>query len=963
MEEALQSVSSDSAVKAIVSEMQQPFASGSTVSIWRNTQLFQPEAAITSRDDASGHFWRRFRNAYRYGIQGIAVSSPDASGTCSVVVAEPPPHVSLENLRTILPDATVFRQQLGHDGALFDVVGTLSGDAAAIGNALRKLNKLLYWTDYKAFVYKEPFKPNPLDARLFKVNVDPTAKELLSWVSADGGKLTIADSSESITYDELRKRPDSVVCSLDSKDLVLWWIPTGTVFENCVVQARQFALDSDLIVGAIQSNGLVLCARKRVAPYDVLPPLRVETLALLASVKGQAHLFQTYNDCGPGAGDYDAEWNWSSITMSPELLDTEYGDLLNVADQTIKGWSEAGETVDQGFENYPKPADFPFNNRALSDVVNQDDQNSSVTFNWNTKGSGHAVAFQSGTVYSPGVTGSLSVSYISGRASEDDSKIVRLEEEGYKYFSTRGDATITRVNQYTIISQIFHNLSGPSVTEPTPKITRVDDALIECAVELIKKLDSYDESDIPRLADGDPLGARYQKSNRSGKEPFSKTYLQALLLDGLNVWQHLSDEGKSEIGPSKYPSEVGDEQLNSLRLLMYEAGREIDGPEIIDARTRPDGKAWVHTQAIAFTNSGPNKPDAIGGHNLDMPLKTYKIDEELGSGEVRVADDGSITVSKDFESKIANVQRDFDRGSLEGESITDAEARLKGLLDKAETVPERSADTVLGSADLPEQSDGFKSDSVAALPTVPKITPPADVANVFAASADSPNILVVKSGDYFWIGGRGFHPVPTNGMSDAVDATIAKVQAGGSGGIGGGGEPPNVEFKNFDSGGDEWKSFMGEVRRKGKGQGLPDEVLAIFGKAKNRINLSDYDIAKTKIEVGEVVQEAGRTTQTIDFKLQPKVATLKETIIRIVIKFHEKATELTRKVLGKALAGRWAQISTEGAQPGADAVQVFGRELRRLQKMHDFDFEITVTANNDDWRIAENRSRRLGVEV
>ena len=34
--------------------------------------------------------------------------------------------------------------------------------------------------------------------------------------------------------------------------LVVWWIPSGVPISDCLVPGRQFALDSDLIAGAVK---------------------------------------------------------------------------------------------------------------------------------------------------------------------------------------------------------------------------------------------------------------------------------------------------------------------------------------------------------------------------------------------------------------------------------------------------------------------------------------------------------------------------------------------------------------------------------------------------------------------------------------------------------------------------------------------------------------------------------------
>ena len=148
---------------------------------------------------------------------------------------------------------------------------------------------------------------------------------------------------------------------------------------------RQFAVDSDLILGAIATRDhLAVFGRERVTPVRLLPPLRVETLALLASV-GTSELAQSYERKRIFAGRFDEERDWAPTDLSPELLNTEYGSLLNITDQILKSWSMNGLIKYEAF-NYPAPSSWPFL-RPLNKELNAE----ALTFNWNTAGAGYAV--------------------------------------------------------------------------------------------------------------------------------------------------------------------------------------------------------------------------------------------------------------------------------------------------------------------------------------------------------------------------------------------------------------------------------------------------------------------------------------------------------------------------------------------------------------------------------------------
>src|SRR5262249_17486653 len=150
-------------------------------------------------------------------------------------------------------------------------------------------------------------------------------------------------------------------------------------------ELRQFALDSDLILGAVKKGDCVLAvARERSVPIDVLPPLRTETILQLAKANTD-ELAQSYErnnvlagKLPPSAGP-DMGKDWAPIYLSGELIDTEYGSLLNLTDQLLKSWSMAGHVSYDHF-SYPAPTEFP-----LGVALTEFAHTMEVTFNWNTK--------------------------------------------------------------------------------------------------------------------------------------------------------------------------------------------------------------------------------------------------------------------------------------------------------------------------------------------------------------------------------------------------------------------------------------------------------------------------------------------------------------------------------------------------------------------------------------------------
>ena len=86
---------------------------------------------------------------------------------------------------------------------------------------------------------------------------------------------------------------------------------------------------------------------------NVLWPLRTESILTLASAH-TADLGQSYERtrvfAGKLASGGDAGRDWAPIYLSDQLVDTEVGSLLNLTDQILKSWSQAGQ-VD--YDNFP----------------------------------------------------------------------------------------------------------------------------------------------------------------------------------------------------------------------------------------------------------------------------------------------------------------------------------------------------------------------------------------------------------------------------------------------------------------------------------------------------------------------------------------------------------------------------------------------------------------------------------
>ena len=87
--------------------------------------LATPALGQTGSNSADA-VWRSFRTAYHYHIQRIGLTEPDSDGTRVLLIAEPPPQVTLASLRALSPSrlqhSIVKRQTVGYYGWVADVL-------------------------------------------------------------------------------------------------------------------------------------------------------------------------------------------------------------------------------------------------------------------------------------------------------------------------------------------------------------------------------------------------------------------------------------------------------------------------------------------------------------------------------------------------------------------------------------------------------------------------------------------------------------------------------------------------------------------------------------------------------------------------------------------------------------------------------------------------------------------------
>jgi hypothetical protein len=216
--------------------------------------------------------------------------------------------------------------------------------------------------------------------------------------------------------------------------------------------------------------------------------------ALDLAATRDAELAQSYERTAFGAGSAFERWDWAPIYLSNELLDTEYGSLLNVADQMLKGWSQCG-TVDYYNFPHPAPSRFPFDgplNRQLK--ANQ------LLFNFNTTGFGISAKTDVGYIYAITRSGALPVIYRPEQAEKPSEATKKAEDEAYRYYAALNEPLLARVVQYASLYQIFFNYDVQTDEVRNYPTWKQSEARKAVALTLLKHMREATPNDIDKAA-------------------------------------------------------------------------------------------------------------------------------------------------------------------------------------------------------------------------------------------------------------------------------------------------------------------------------------------------------------------------------------------------------------------------------------------------------------------------------
>lgn len=467
--------------------------------------LFAENGACQASRNSSS-VYNDFRNKYPFHFQTVGLAEyPDNS--CLFLISEPTPDVTEEGIRQMFSQydysLDVRKHKLGYDGYIKDVLIVVrSISHGQIVQIEKKLHKLLYSSDYKAerATLELPVKKGKAFFSKYNINYKISLAELNDWFIAKN-ELFFNASGERFGVKSLLNSNRSGVFLSENPGFVAWVINKNDNLSQKKSDIRQFALDSDLLLGAFSNTKkLVIIGRERQAgSLQELQPLCIETVLMLATYRDPS-LSQSLDMNDVLAGKVQGRnYDWCPTYLSDILENTEYGDLLTINDVLLKDWSESGKL--QFFDvKYPEPKSYPFMKPLSDQLLNSQGQNC-IVYNWNTTGAVYSMRMSDYSIYALANTGALPVSYYNDQHSNvsvGDS----YEKKAYQYFAEINNTDLARAVQYSFLYSVFYDNSiYAHTTYTTKKASSLKPYLLEGKVRtLLNNIKNASSSEIINIA-------------------------------------------------------------------------------------------------------------------------------------------------------------------------------------------------------------------------------------------------------------------------------------------------------------------------------------------------------------------------------------------------------------------------------------------------------------------------------
>jgi hypothetical protein len=643
--------------------------------------------------------WLHVRQAYPNHSQTLAQCENKLTGERVIVLTEPPPHLVRGNAESIVkalfsvPISSVQhkRHALGYDGWTEDLVivarPRTTEQVKALSDGLALLSMFAYGSSYKAEV-EDITRLAPAKYWEAPPAVEVTAEELFSWLLGPKAEMLVPlDGGDGATLKERAARKETGAYQSESTapGFIVALLPAGLSADlnNHVDDLRRFAIDTDTFLGALRitDDRVALVGRERTASLAAMPPLRVETLLLLASYRS-AQLSQSYERHRAFAGKLYSRagdlfgWDWAPVLLSDVLIDTELGSLLNLTDDMLKGWSESGRIEYKGF-SHDKPKQFPFTNTGAFKLLAA----KSLTYNWNTAGVGVVSTKDHVDIFVIHNTGSLPVSYFPEGSQSDavaKAKLIRAEDTAYKYFSSLRNPLLGRAVQYAALFQVFQAFD---MQAKPPQAEAPDAASFTTVEELLEKevnqaLAGLADPATPSTADF-LLSVAYFKFGDKGREfefrdiPEVNAELKKLRIKAAAKIAKLDRENPSWRKDYIKQWTAGEPMPKDLKVQVDDLGNHELSLVVVSEQVREgvlsvtqhDPVGWIKTPSIVVSR-GEDR-ELTGGHNIGGEPTRVELDASIPVGKVEASgsyEDGRVLRINPADGPAAqDIVRTFDR--------------------------------------------------------------------------------------------------------------------------------------------------------------------------------------------------------------------------------------------------------------------------------------------------------------
>lgn len=631
------------------------------------------EQTIRSNEPLAAHH-QTVRKNYPYYVQGVFVA--DVGGNeALVLVTEPPPNIDVTDLQRALESAPgqIFTQSVGADGWVKDIgfVVQHEGDAD-LADRLARVANVLHGTSYG-------FAPMPV--------IPPAPSNDLS---IDIGAPTLGALLETETFTQM-ERPMSAqqllargVPGLALGDqTVAFVLPDGSDLCSMQVELRKFAVESDLILGAeTDGDTTLILARKRRVAHGVLPPLRVETILSLgaADFKEVGQSFERHAiPAGIVPGTLEA---WAPIYLSDNVIDTEFGGLLNITDQMLKSWSLGGKIDYRNFD-YPPPQPWPLN-QDLHELLGAD----SIVFNWNTGGASMLLVDSNARgMLAMSRGGSLPMQYNPDQPTFASDLV---EGVAYEYFAGLNNPLLARVVQYTAVNQALQLSQAratcvrlPVLDTAAPLVPHVHRALVavqQGTYDLTAAVEAFAEQSTPELVEAierqlESAGVDAKALTDDEKltvflgvfvisfavdlEPLSPAELQelAVLLSNREALDSASPRAL-QLSLSVFENSLYD---LILRLSMDTKAIIAEYEQSNHASTNP----WIKTPRSVYSQD--LRDGWVGGHNISPnPRRLVVLDRSVKPNKIGFdpEEPDIVRINPKDADKLGSIARDLDAENL-----------------------------------------------------------------------------------------------------------------------------------------------------------------------------------------------------------------------------------------------------------------------------------------------------------